>query len=239
MKIPITIVGLGQMGSMIGYRLINMGHSVRIIDSRKKYEKKNNQIPWGWLRKFSLQSQAKKRLVSQHFPFQHIEKEINKTHGPMLLSSKEDKSLELWNNWIKENPDTDARVLKPSDASREFKISEKYFQGSGGIFMCDTRDCLMDFKLLNDYLWDYLENHPKCDLIENCHIDDIMTNKQNIATDLKCNGDIIPIDKTVFTIGNQTPQILDNQIPIIKISLADCRPIDLNKHNLLFQTSGR
>ena len=216
---PITIVGLGQMGSMIGYRLINMGHAVRIIDSRKKYEKKNNQIPWGWLRKFSLQSQAKKRLVSNYFPFQHIEKEINKTHGPMLLSSMKDKSLDLWNQWIKDNPDTDARVLKPRDASREFNINEKYFQGSGGVFMCDTRDCLMDFKLLNDYLWDYLENHPKCDLIEDCHIDGITTNKKNIATDLLCDGDVIPIDKAVFTVGNQTSQVLDNEIPIIKIDL--------------------
>lgn len=219
MKAPITIVGLGQMGSLLAYRLVNRGHSVRIIDSRKKYEKKNNQIPWGWLRKFSLQSKAKKTLVSPEFPFENIKKTINKTNGPMLLTSKHNKSLELWNNWIKENSETDARVLKPIDASKEFNIDENFFEGNGGLFVCDTRDCLMDFKLLNDYLWDYLERNSKCEIIENCHIDGINTNKQNIATELLCNGDTIQIDKTVFTIGNQTSRILDREIPIIKIDL--------------------
>ena len=47
MKSPITIIGLGQMGSMFAYRLLRNGHKIRAIDSRKINEKVNNQIPWG------------------------------------------------------------------------------------------------------------------------------------------------------------------------------------------------
>ena len=224
---PITIVGAGQMGSMLAYRLLNRGKKVRIFDSRKKYEKKNNQIPWGWLRKFSLQSKIKKNLVTSEFPIKNIEKKINLTYGPMLLSSTHNKSVDLWNKWIRDNPDTDAKVFTPKEASNLFKINEDYFKENGGVFMCDTRDCLMDFKMLNDYLWDKLESDPNCELIQDCKIDKIITDKNNIATDIVSNGDNISIDKTVFTIGNQTSEILDKSIPIIKIEL----PFSFVKHN--------
>jgi len=219
MKLPITIVGAGQMGSILAYRLVNRGYKVRILDSRKKYQKENNQIPWGWLRKFSLQSTAKKRLVTSEFPIKNIEDKINLTYGPMLLTSKNNKSLDLWNKWISDNPDTDAKVLKPNEAYKQFNINEDYFENKGGVFECDSRDCLMDFKMLNDYLWDTLENNSDCELIENCKIDSIITNTDNIATDIVSNGESISINKAIFTIGNQTSKILDKNIPIVKIDL--------------------
>lgn len=63
MKTPITIVGAGQLGGLLSYTMLKKGLSVRVIDSGSKYLRINRQIPWGWLRKFSLQSELKKSIM--------------------------------------------------------------------------------------------------------------------------------------------------------------------------------
>jgi len=218
MKPPITIVGAGQMGSMLGYRLLKKGYKIRIIEAGNKNYKDNSQTPWGWLRKFSLQSEAKKNLMSNEFPFNDIKKEINYTQGPLLITTKSNKTIDLWNDWIKNNNETDARILNPTDSFNQFNLNSDYFKNDGGTFICDSRDALIDYSLLNNYLLDYFENNPNCDYIENTIVNGIKINKSK-ATHILTNNDEIPIDKTFFCIGNQTSDILDYSIPIMKIKL--------------------
>ena len=75
------------MGSMLGYRLLKKGYKIRIIEAGNKNYKDNSQTPWGWLRKFSLQSEAKKNLMSNEFPFNDI-KEINYTQRTLINNNK-------------------------------------------------------------------------------------------------------------------------------------------------------
>ena len=219
MKNPITIVGLGQLGSLVSYKLLQRGYPVRCIDSRIKYSKKNNQIPWGWVRKFSLQSKLKKDLMTNNFPIGNIDNLINSNKGPMLITGKNKSIINSWTEWIKANPDTDAKVLSPNDAYTNFNIPEDFLTKDGGLFMCDTRDTLIDYNLLNNFLWDYLENDPNCELISNCKVDslDIQNNKAiNIITKDK---EYIPLDKTLLCIGNQTNNLLKKSYPILEITL--------------------
>ena len=46
-------------------------------------------------------------------------------------------------------------------ASKEFDLNEEYFEGKGGVFMCDSRDYLTDFSLMNEYIRDYLYDNPQ------------------------------------------------------------------------------
>ena len=218
MKSPITIIGLGQMGSMLAYRLLRSGHKIRAVDSRKINEKVNNQIPWGWFRKFSLQSKSKKKLASNDFPISNIDNIINSNRGPMLLTSNKKESVYEWKEWIKNNPDTDSYILNSTESEKLFNIPSDYIK-NGGTYVCDSRDKIIDFKLLNDYIWNYLENDKNCELIQECEIKNIKTNKNNIATHLDTNNGMIEIDKTIMCTGNQTSKLLNYSVPILEITL--------------------
>ena len=86
---PITIVGLGQAGGILSYKLLELGHRIRVIESRDRNSTVgDNQTPWGWYRKISLQSPLKKNLMSPDFPIPDLHQTINTTYGPMLITSK-------------------------------------------------------------------------------------------------------------------------------------------------------
>ena len=55
-----------------------------------------------------------------------------------------------------------------------FNINQDYFEGNG-VFVCDRQDYIIDFKYLNDYIWNYILEHPKCEFIEDCKVIDIKT----------------------------------------------------------------
>ena len=55
-----------------------------------------------------------------------------------------------------------------------FNINQDYFEGNG-VFVCDIQDYIIDFKYLNDYIWNYILEHPKCEFIEDCKVIDIKT----------------------------------------------------------------
>ena len=68
----------------------------KLLIPRSKFQKKHNQVPWGWFRKFSLQSQVKKQIMTEQFPIDLLDQSlINKTKGPMLISSRNKKLLML------------------------------------------------------------------------------------------------------------------------------------------------
>ena len=216
MKTPITIVGAGQLGGLLSYTMLKKGLSVRVIDSGSKYLRKNRQIPWGWLRKFSLQSELKKSIMVDEFPIPKVN--LDQNHGPMLITSKNDKSLCEWYNWIEQNPETNSRVFKPKEASNLFNINEEYFQGKGGIYMCDTRDYLINFAKMNEHIWDYLVSHDNCELIEDCHVEDIK--RDNItATHLITSKGEIEVNKLVISVGNQSTGLVADGVAKLNITL--------------------
>ena len=207
---------LGTNGKYVRISVVEKGYKIRIIEAGNKNYKDNSQTPWGWLRKFSLQSEAKKNLMSNEFPFNDI-KRINYTQGPLLITTKSNKT-KFVNDWIKNNNETDALILNPTDSFNQFNLNSDYFKNDGGTFICDSRDALIDYSLLNNYLLDYFESNPNCDYIENTIVNGIKINKSK-ATHILTNNDEIPIDKTFFCIGNQTSDILDYSIAIMKIKL--------------------
>ena len=143
---PITIIGCGQAGSSIAYHCLQLGHSVRILGARKRSgAKENQQIPWGWYRKRSLQSELKRQVTLPDFPFPEFEDRIHKTEGPMLITTKKNAVVRSWCEWVNECENTDARVLTPAVAGLEYDLPDTYFEGNGGVFVCDTRDYLIDF----------------------------------------------------------------------------------------------
>ena len=208
-----TIVGAGQLGGMISYNLIKSGHKVRIIDAGDKLNRMNKQVPWGWFRKFSLQSKVKKSLMSEIFP--ELDVKLDKTFGPMLLTSKNNKSIQIWQDWIKKNPETDSRVFLPQEACKTFNISDDYFENNGGVYMCDTRDFMFDFSKLNNSIWDYLESDPNCEILSNCKLESINEKNKSLNT----NKGELKYDKCLISIGNQSQYIIKDNYPKINITL--------------------
>lgn len=215
----ITIVGAGQLGGLIAHHLLEKGRQVKIIDSGSKLIRENRQIPWGWVRKFSLQSDLKKGLVENKFPIPEVNNKFYHNYGPMLISSKNQNTINAWQEWIFKNPETNAQIFSPKQANIEFELNEEYFEGNGGVFMLDSRDYIMDFSKMNEYIWDYLESHPNCKLIDNCKVEKINTNKNNIATSIDTNRGKLGFDKMILCIGNQSQYLVDKNIPKINIRL--------------------
>ena len=54
--------------------------------------------------------------MTNNFPIEDIKDKINTTNGPMLLTSKNKKSSNLWNYWLNKNPDSNSYVLIPKEA---------------------------------------------------------------------------------------------------------------------------
>ena len=218
----ITVVGLGQAGGILSYKLLKEGYPIRVLDARPKHKmecQSSVQTPWGWYRKFSLQSSLKKNLMTPEFPVceEDIETIIHTTKGPMLITSKQNSILPKWKEWMENHPETDAHILNPYEANRMYDIPESYFKNNGGVFVCDTRDTLIDFGKLNQYLWKFLMDHPNCEFVDDCRLLSIHR-KNNTATALETSQGTIPIGQTILSIGNQTSSFLDN-LPIIQLRL--------------------
>ena len=212
----ITIIGGGQLGAFLSYNLLRLGKKVVLIDEGTKEIRKNAQVPWGWMRKFSLQSELKKNLVNNDSFLPDIK--ISKNYGPMLISSMNNNSIIQWKEWLKNNSDSDGKVFNPKEAYTLFNLNEDYFQGKGGIFMCDSRDFIMDFSKVNEQIWDYLHNDKNCKIIENCKVNSIIS-KDNIASHLVTDIGRLNIDKVVLCIGNQSKQLFDINTPKLNIKL--------------------
>ena len=230
---PITIVGCGQAGSSLAYHCLQLGHRVRILDARKEAEtKENQQIPWGWYRKMSLQSELKRRVTCPDFPFPEFEGSIQKTTGPMLITTKNDEVVRAWLKWVDHCGNTDARVLSPAVAEHDYDLRGTYFGGKGGVFVCDTRDHLIDFQALNICLWDYFDAHPDCELVRDCEVYGVTERlrvdawSSQLAMSATSAGTllldtrqgVIDAAKTVFTVGNQSSHLFPLQ-PIVQIRL--------------------
>ena len=45
----------------------------------------------------------------------------------LLITTKSNKTIDLWNDWIKNN-ETDARILNPTDSFNQFNLNSDYFK---------------------------------------------------------------------------------------------------------------
>ena len=216
---PITIVGCGQAGSSIAYHCLQRGYPVRILDARAEPSvKQNQQIPWGWYRKISLQSSLKRRLTTPDFPFPEWTGHINQTNGPMLITTKNDSVVHQWKRWCEECEGTDARIVTPANAEQEFHLSADYFAHHGGVFVCDSRDYLIDFNALNTQLWEYFDAHPDCEWVKGCRVGRVTTHPESGRIQLHTTQGTIPSHHTLFTVGNQSSSLFPEQ-PIVQIRL--------------------
>lgn len=218
----ITIVGCGQAGSSIAYHCLQRGFPIRLLDARPEPQVKHNQqIPWGWYRKISLQSSLKRRVTTPAFPFPEFSDHIHLTKGPMLITTQHDHVVDQWTSWIDQCEGTDARVVRPSDVESTFELSSEYFKGNGGVFVCDTRDYLMDFNALNTHLWAYFDAHPDCEWVKSCTVHRVCpergTQDQNPVV-LDTSHGPLSSTHTVFTVGNQSSTLFPEQ-PIAQIRL--------------------
>ena len=224
---PITIVGAGQIGSMVAWRLLRSGKPVRVIDAGTVHDRPDQQSPWGWYRRISLQPDSKiSRSPKLELPFH----EANSTHGRMLITTRSDTTLNSWRNWITSRRSiTDAYVMTPTVASQNFGLNRSFWQENnidqGGVFVCDSRDFLIDFNSLNNHLWDYIRKHPNCEFMEDTSVQSIECNPNtNRATGLvvECGGEQrhYEIDQTLFCIGNKSIDVLPHMHPpILRVTL--------------------
>ena len=226
-RAAVTVVGLGQAGAMLACRLLDQGHHVRAVDARTYGgDKGDQQVPWGWYRKVSLQSPLKRRVTTPDFPFPELHPLVSATYGKMLLTTTHDHVARLWRDWLRDNRgDTDAHVLTPYGASELHGVNASYFARGdrlrGGVFVCDTRDHLIDFQTLNSLLWQRLRDDPKCELLDGTRVTGLSKGctTQHPVTLHTCGGDI-HTSHTVLTLGNRAPRLFDTgRMPVLRIRL--------------------
>lgn len=212
---PVTIIGAGQVGAVLAFKLINKNIPVRIFDSGIKMIRRNAQVPWGWFRRKSLQQKV--RLYDGPLGSHLSILPNNQTFGKMLITTHDNKKVNRWNEWIKSTK-TDAQILTPKEAEKQYDIREDYFQGTGGILVCDSNDFIIDFQQLNRNMWDFLSNNRLCEFYQNSPIDKMSFT--NEGTIIESNGQKINCDKTIVAVGNQTEKLIKNyKNPIIKTTL--------------------
>lgn len=212
-----TIVGGGQVGASVAYNLLRRGHRVKLIDSGSISSRPDAQVPWGW-RRVSLQAPIKISNNSFH-PLPFSDKMINATRGPMLITTTNNNVVNNWQQWIDNYKKTDARIFSPFDAQNLFGLNLDYFKDNkesvnGGVFLCDTQDCIIDYNLLNQNMWKYMIDSPLCEVIENTPVKSIKVNKHTGKAESLvisgCSEEIkIPKDSNVLlSVGNYSDELM-------------------------------
>jgi 2-polyprenyl-6-methoxyphenol hydroxylase-like FAD-dependent oxidoreductase len=190
----ITIVGAGHVGAILAYRFLAAGHVVRIIDSGSKLIRQHQQIPWGWCRGFSLQQDV--RVGAIDIPFT-----TPKIYGPMLISTNDSNRINNWKQWLFRNKHSDAVILDPDQAYATYAIVNKH------VFVCDSRDFIINYKALNAEIWDYLKSHKNCEFIENQQIKAVGINNHMADCVITSDNTVIPVNSLIIASGNQNRTI--------------------------------
>lgn len=136
----------------------------------------------------------------------------------MLITTKNDHAVHQWKSWCEQCEGTDARIVAPAEAEHEFHLSADYFAQCGGVFVCDSRDYLIDFNALNTQLWDYFDAHPDCEWVKGCVVDAIVNHHQKDCVQLNTTHGTISSNHTIFAVGNQSSSMFPEQ-PIVQIRL--------------------
>jgi len=220
----ITIIGSGQAGSILAYRFIKYGYQVRIIEAGTVDNRPNRQVPWGWWRKRTLQPKVRMDFTDQigtpfdtfnaFNVFNDIPFKAEQKYGPMLISTKKRSQIKTWLEWIKYNQ-TDAHILCGGRAKEKFGLTNL---GSGGVLVCDSQDFIINFNSLNCELYEYLRDHPNCELIENFPVENVTPNPDKTVS-IQSKDQTIVADKVILAAGNQNSKIIDNYPPIVLMKL--------------------
>lgn len=210
----ITIVGAGQIGATLAYRLLQANYAVRIIDAggHRQAPRTHQQIPWGWCRGWSLQQDV--RIGRIDMPFQ-----TEKIYGPMLITSSDKTRIKGWQSWLQQNPTSDAHVLTPHQAYDQYALP---FREDKHVFVCDSRDFLINYAKLNHEIWEYLRTHKNCQFIENVQIKTL-----DIAPHARTQSLITSDDKEIDVLHENIIISTGNQISNLRI-----RDVDRSYYNV-------
>ena len=130
--------------------------------------------------------------------------------------------------WVASNPKSDAHILTPAEAERTYGIDARYFggaeassgTGAGGVFVCDSRDCILDYTALTAKLWAYMANHPNCELHPDTKVDGIgFDPSRSVATHLEINGTDVAVDQVLWATGHQSSRVLPIHPPVMNLNL--------------------
>ena len=203
-KPKIHVVGCGQVGAMMSNFFLKRHFPVSIYECKNKTP--HAQIPWGWMRRMSLQQME--RLQLPLCPLDLPQKHISK--GPMVISTASEARLQKWKEWLR-IVDTDARLLTANEA-RDFDIEEKYN------LLCDSQDYLFDF---NQYKLEVIKTlQSQTDWIGESSVKRFVWKNNFIEGIILQNGQYHSIEKdaqVLLCVGNQTKHFLP--VPMAGITL--------------------
>lgn len=203
-KPKIHVVGCGQVGATMSNYFVNRHFPVSIYDTKKNA--KYAQVPWGWMRRMSLQQMERLQLplCPLDLPQNHI------SQGPMVISTSSELRSEKWKQWLR-TVHTDARLLTVKEA-QDFEIYEKYN------LLCDSHDYLFDF---NQYKSELIRTlRSQTEWIDKSSAKRFVWKNNFIQGILLQNGQYHSIEdeaQVLLCVGNQTKHFLP--VPVAGISL--------------------
>ena len=190
-KPKIHVVGCGQVGTIMCNYFLARQFPLTIYDTNNNFA----QIPWGWMRRVTLQQKERLR-----FPLQPLSlPEMYIRRGPMIISTQEKQRVDKWKQWLSLNHKwTNARMLKPNEAL-DWDIPQKYN------LLCDQNDYLFDF---NQYKNDSIAIlKVQTQWISESPMQRLCWNDDWVEGILLQNGRFVRVaknEKILLCIGNQT-----------------------------------
>lgn len=202
----IHIIGCGQVGSVLSRYFIQGNYSVSVFES--PYRKRISQHPWGWMRRVTLQQEARIRR-----PLKELDVSTkHKVEGPMIISTYSGERYSKWKTWLEKTKDTDARILGKEESVETYHRKEPYN------LLCDSRDFLYDFGAnRNDYVEDIKADADKF-ITKNITRLEWFNGK--IICILDDEGTIYPIkenEKVILCVGNETRRFVN--VPTVGVRL--------------------
>jgi hypothetical protein len=202
MKQKIHIIGCGQVGTIMANYFVQKNFPVTIYESGTN----NAQVPWGWMRRVTLQQKERYRLPLEVFnlPEKYI------VRGPMVISTSNKSRKVKWEYWLKETK-TDAHLLTNKEAST-LNINEKFN------LLCDTNDHLFDFQNYKMDLRKQLKLYTQW--IGGSSVNRLFWKNDHLNGIGLINGNfysVRPDEKVLLCVGNQTNHFFS--VPIGGITL--------------------
>lgn len=198
---PVTVVGAGVAGANIAAQLLQQGRRVRVIDagvlipgSVKSAERPHAQMPWGWVRRVSLQCHAKLRWEDITEPLRFC----TPVQGPMLVTTDTARVRVAWEQWLAAHPRSDAHILSARESESAFGVRDVH-----ATFVCDSRDFVMDFRDHLSQLWDHLARHPDCEVVTGRSVTAV--GRGHLTLD---GVESVPAERVVVAMGSRTRAVV-------------------------------
>lgn len=162
MKVDFLLIGHGLAGSILGYRLLQAGKTVRIIDSPS--ENKSSRIAAGLYNPITGRKMVKTWLADSLFPeikplYEELEKVTGKTFLEEISIYRPFLTVEEQNEWMGKSADPNfapyvAQVFQSSrDAAIEDPFGGVMLQNSGWLATVNFLEAMTEFygdKLISD-----------------------------------------------------------------------------------------